>query len=58
VAAGEPADLCLLDAPWRSARGALSAERVRATWCEGALAWLRGAPVGEDRATRLPLGAL
>lgn len=35
VAPGAPADLCLLDVPWRDARGALSSDRVAATWCRG-----------------------
>ena len=34
---GAPADLCLLDCPWSEARGALSADRVRATWISGRL---------------------
>ncbi len=37
VAAGQPADLCLLDRPWREARRGLSSSRVRATWAAGAL---------------------
>jgi predicted amidohydrolase YtcJ len=41
VAVGAPADLCLLSAPWREARGEFSAARVRATFCAGQLAWLR-----------------
>ena len=36
VAAGVPADLCLLDAPWSRVREELSSARVRATWCGGA----------------------
>jgi predicted amidohydrolase YtcJ len=32
---GVPADLCLLDVPWRDARSALSSERVVSTWCRG-----------------------
>jgi len=35
VAVGQAADLCLLDRPWRQARGALSADLVRATWLDG-----------------------
>jgi predicted amidohydrolase YtcJ len=37
VAPGEPADLCLLDRSWRSAREELSGAYVRATWCAGRL---------------------
>lgn len=37
IAPGAPADLCLLDRPWTEARGALSAERVAATWISGRL---------------------
>jgi len=36
---GQPADLCLLDQPWRQARGALSSRRVRATFRDGELIW-------------------
>lgn len=35
VAAGEPADLCLLDRPWAEARGRLRSSDVRTTWCAG-----------------------
>ena len=35
IAVGGPADLCLLDAPWRDVREALSSERVAATFCAG-----------------------
>lgn len=35
VEAGAPADLCLLDAPWRIARAELSSRRVRATFRDG-----------------------
>ncbi|WP_157218535.1 amidohydrolase family protein [Flavisphingomonas formosensis] len=35
VAVGEAADLCLIDRPWREARGALAAVRVRATLVGG-----------------------
>ena len=37
VALGAPADLCLLDRSWRSAREELSSTCVRATWREGRL---------------------
>ncbi|MFT4025490.1 MAG: amidohydrolase family protein [Novosphingobium sp.] len=37
VAIGAAADLCLLDRPWSAARGALRAERVKATWISGRL---------------------
>jgi predicted amidohydrolase YtcJ len=37
VEAGAPADLCLLDRPWREARLAPSSDRVRATWSAGRL---------------------
>ena len=40
---GQPADLCLLDAPWKDAREDLSSERVAATLCGGKLIWSRGA---------------
>jgi predicted amidohydrolase YtcJ len=39
VVLGAPADLCLLDRPWRDAREELSIERVRATWRAGRLLW-------------------
>ena len=32
---GSPADLCLLDRPWRQARALLSQEMVKATFCSG-----------------------
>jgi hypothetical protein len=35
VIAGQPADLCLLDRPWRAAREALSANAVRLTIAGG-----------------------
>ncbi len=35
IAVGHPADLCLLDRPWHSARGALSSRLVRATLVAG-----------------------
>ncbi len=41
VAIGAPADLCLLDRPWRDARVRLSSDGVRATWCAGDLVWHR-----------------
>jgi predicted amidohydrolase YtcJ len=39
LAVGAPADLCLLDRPWRAARAELSAQRVAATLCGGRLRW-------------------
>jgi predicted amidohydrolase YtcJ len=46
---GAPADLCLLDRPWQSARTTLSAEHVRATLCDGELVWCRGpGPVPDE----------
>jgi predicted amidohydrolase YtcJ len=41
VAIGAPADLCLLDRPWRDARARLASADVRATWCAGRLVWQR-----------------
>jgi predicted amidohydrolase YtcJ len=41
IAVGCAADLCLLDAPWSSARGDLSSHRVRATFREGEPIWRR-----------------
>lgn len=41
IAVGEPADLCLLDRPWRAAREALDAERVAATLCAGRPVYVR-----------------
>ena len=41
VAVGEPADLCLLDCRWGTARTALTSNRVRATWCGGKLIYNR-----------------
>jgi predicted amidohydrolase YtcJ len=35
IAPGAPADLCLLDRPWRAARGVLSADLVGATLIGG-----------------------
>lgn len=37
LAVGAPADLCLLDRPWRQARTALDALRVRQTWIDGVM---------------------
>ncbi len=37
IAVGRAADLCLLDAPWASARETLSSERVAAVFCGGRL---------------------
>jgi predicted amidohydrolase YtcJ len=34
---GAPADLCLLDRPWRDARERLSAADVRTTWIDGSV---------------------
>jgi predicted amidohydrolase YtcJ len=44
VAPGAPADLVLLDAPWRAARESLDAGRVRATLRAGRIVWRRDAP--------------
>jgi predicted amidohydrolase YtcJ len=41
IAPGERADLCLLDRSWREAREDLSSRAVRATVCDGGLAWCR-----------------
>jgi len=41
VAVGAPADLCLLDRPWRQARARLAGDDVAATWCAGQLVWNR-----------------
>ena len=43
VAVGAPADLCLLDRPWRDARERLASGDVCATWCAGRLVWQRDA---------------
>jgi predicted amidohydrolase YtcJ len=42
IAPGAPADLCLLDRPWRAARVTLSAEMVRLTLQGGAVRFARG----------------
>ncbi len=42
VVAGAPADLCLLDRPWKAARDGLGSERVAATWIGGELHFVRG----------------
>jgi predicted amidohydrolase YtcJ len=39
LAVGQPADLCLLNAPWREVRGDLSSERVVMTICSGEIIW-------------------
>lgn len=39
VGEGAPADLCLLDRPWRAARKDLDARQVRATLIGGQVAW-------------------
>ena len=39
LAAGQRADLCLLDAPWREVRRELSSDRVVATVCAGKVIW-------------------
>ena len=39
LAPGAPADLCLLDRPWRIARRELSGRSVAATLCGGRIAW-------------------
>ena len=41
VAPGAPSDLCLLERPWREARGRLRAEDVAACFCAGRLAFAR-----------------
>lgn len=41
IAAGEAADLCLLDRPWRDARTLLSADTVVATLAAGSVVWER-----------------
>jgi predicted amidohydrolase YtcJ len=41
VEAGAPADLCLLDVPWRDARHHLDRQLVRATAAGGRLVWNR-----------------
>jgi predicted amidohydrolase YtcJ len=41
IAAGSPADLCLLDRPWSAARSALSSELVAATIGGGRILWQR-----------------
>jgi predicted amidohydrolase YtcJ len=38
-AVGDPADLCLLQLPWRQAREELSADLVRATVIDGRIVW-------------------
>jgi predicted amidohydrolase YtcJ len=47
VAPGAPADLVLLDAPWRAAREELDAGRVRATLRAGRIVWRRDAAPGK-----------
>ena len=44
VAVGAPADLCLLDRPWRTARADLAAVRVRLTLASGRAIWDTVAP--------------
>jgi predicted amidohydrolase YtcJ len=39
LAAGQPADLCLLDRPWAEARQALGAVRVQCTFKAGVVVW-------------------
>lgn len=39
IAVGQPADLCLLDRSWASARGDLAAVRVQQTWRDGLNIW-------------------
>ena len=39
LAVGQPADLCLLNAPWREVRQDLSSERVVATVGAGKVIW-------------------
>jgi predicted amidohydrolase YtcJ len=51
IAVGMPADLCLLDRPWRAARTNLSAALVKATWIGGRLIYDRiDQPPGEGLA--------
>lgn len=54
VAAGEPADLCLLDRPWREARERLSSRCVAATVVDGRVVHRRDGepPAGAPRARR------
>ncbi len=46
VEPGAPADLCLLDRPWRQARSDLAATRVAATLVGGRVCWHRDAGPG------------
>ncbi|HEX2485312.1 MAG TPA: amidohydrolase family protein [Myxococcota bacterium] len=46
VAAGAPADLCLLDRPWKQARDRLDAGDVAGTWCAGLRVYRRAATAG------------
>jgi predicted amidohydrolase YtcJ len=39
IAAGQSADLCLLDSPWATIAQSLSSDDVLATWLGGALTW-------------------
>jgi predicted amidohydrolase YtcJ len=39
LAIGQPADLCLLKAPWQEVRQSLSREHVAATLCAGRVIW-------------------
>jgi predicted amidohydrolase YtcJ len=41
---GAPADLCLLDRPWRAARRDLSVVKVRATFCRGQFVYRQETP--------------
>lgn len=41
VAVGRPADLCLLDSPWREIREGLDSAHVAATIRDGEIAWIR-----------------
>ncbi len=51
IAVGRPADLCLLDTPWRDVREALSSERVAATFCAGERVYSREPDPGASNFT-------
>ncbi len=46
IAVGEPADLCLLDRPWREVRDRPSKDRVRAVFSDGSLIHARADQAG------------
>lgn len=56
VRVGGPADLCLLDAPWRTARGALHRDRVAATLF-GGVPVTRAPKPADDNAAAILSGA-